>query len=76
MVLYFKKNKETKTKKYWACQTIGCDAYVHTSIHDVVLKITGEHNHLPHPENVVLKSFRTKGKTTCYERNNSNNRDL
>ena len=58
----FKKNKETKTKKYWVCQTSGCGAYVHTSIQDVVLKITSEHNHLPHPENMALKSFRTKVK--------------
>ena len=62
MVLYLRKNKETKTKRYWACQTIGCGAYVHTSIHDVVLKITSEHNHLPHSESVALKSFRTKVK--------------
>ena len=42
--IVYKKNKETKTKKYWVCQTTGCDAYVHTSIQDVVLKITGGHN--------------------------------
>ena len=33
-----------------------------TSIQGVVLKITGEHNHLPHPENVALKIFCTKVK--------------
>ncbi len=58
----YKKNKETKTKKYWICQSNGCGAYVHTSIQDVVLKTTGDHNHLPHPEKLELKTFRTKVK--------------
>lgn len=58
--IVFKKNKETKTKKYWVCQTVGCGVHVHTSIQDAVLKITGQHNHLPHPENMALKDFRTK----------------
>ena len=57
--IVFQKNKEIETKKYWVCPTIGCDAYGHATVEDVVLKITGEYNHLPHPENVVLKSFRT-----------------
>jgi hypothetical protein len=60
--IVYKKNKETKTKKYWICQTNGCSAYVHTSLQNVVLKVTGDHNHLPHPENMQLKHFRTKVK--------------
>ncbi|CAF2902586.1 unnamed protein product [Rotaria sp. Silwood2] len=27
---------------------------------DVVVKVNGNHNHLPHPENMALKDFRTK----------------
>ena len=52
-----KKNKEMKTKKNLVCQTIGCDTYVHTSIQNVVLKITSDHNHLSHPENMDLELF-------------------
>ncbi|CAF3506908.1 unnamed protein product, partial [Rotaria sp. Silwood2] len=33
-----------------------------TSLKDVVLKVTGDHNHLFHPENMQLKQFRTKVK--------------
>ena len=62
MVMYLKNNKETKIKKYWVCQTSECGVYVHTSIQHVVLKITRVHNHLPHPENMALNSFRTKVK--------------
>lgn len=58
----YKKNKETKTKKYWVCQTNGCSSYVHTNLQNDVLKITGDHNHLPHPENMQLKHFRTRVK--------------
>jgi hypothetical protein len=60
--IVYKKNKETKTKKYWVCQTNGCSGYVHTNLQNVVLKVTGNHNHLPHPENMELKNFRTKVK--------------
>ena len=58
--IVFKKDKETKTKWYWVCQAVGCGVYVHTSMQYAVLKITGNHNHLPHPENMALKDFRTK----------------
>ncbi|CAF3831015.1 unnamed protein product [Rotaria sp. Silwood1] len=60
--IVFKKNKETKTKKYWVCQVAGCGVYVHANIQDIVLKATDNYSHVPHPENIVLKSFRTKVK--------------
>ena len=58
--IVFKKDKETKTKWCWVCQAVGCGVYVHTSMQDAVLKIAGNHNHLPRPENMALKDFRTK----------------
>ena len=62
MIMYLKKTKKLKRKKYWFCQTSGCGAYVHTTIQDVGLKIIGEHNHLPHPESIGLETFPTKVK--------------
>ncbi|CAF1222016.1 unnamed protein product [Rotaria sp. Silwood1] len=61
-IFYKKKTKKRKQRKYWVCQTKGCSVYVHTSLKDVVLKVTRDHNHLPHSENIQLKQFRTKVK--------------
>lgn len=58
----YKKNKETKTKKYWVCQVNGCSVYVHTDLQDAIIKAGSEHKHLPNPENMQLKDFRTKVK--------------
>ena len=58
----FKINKQTKTKKYWTCRNSGCTVSVHTDIHNALLKSNGEHDHLPQPEDIQIKSFRDKMK--------------
>ena len=58
----YKINKETEYKKYWICHCDGCKAYAHTDINNQLMKLTGEHIHLPQPEDLEIKRFREKVK--------------
>lgn len=58
----FKCNKTTATKKYWVCDERGCGIYIHTSLSDEFLSITGSHNHSSNPDQVEVKFIRDKMK--------------
>jgi hypothetical protein len=51
----FKCNKITVLKKYWVCVEQECGVYVHTTINDELICITGGHNHSVNPDQLATK---------------------
>ena len=66
MVVYenylFKFNRQSKSKKYWLCDKSGCGIYLHTSLTDEMISITGVHSHTANPDQIEAKILRDKMK--------------
>ena len=58
----FRCNKTTVSQKYWMCSERGCDGYIHTSVTDELLSISGDHNHSANPDQIEVKLLRDKMK--------------
>ncbi|CAF1474881.1 unnamed protein product [Rotaria sordida] len=60
---YIYRLKKSTTKiKYWSCNSNGCTANVHTNPNDHFIKASGDHHHLPSPEQIELRNLMKKVK--------------
>ncbi|CAF5086664.1 unnamed protein product, partial [Rotaria sp. Silwood1] len=50
------------SKKYWMCSERECGVYIHTSVTDELLSISGDHNHSANPDQIEVKLLRDKMK--------------
>jgi hypothetical protein len=58
----FRLKKSTIKVKYWACNSTGCAAGVHTNTNNDFLKSVGNHGHIPTPEQIELRDLKKKVK--------------
>jgi hypothetical protein len=58
----FKCNKTTASKKYWLCVEKECGVYIHISVTNELICITGGHNHSVNPDQLATKLLRDKMK--------------
>ena len=56
----FRCNKIVHFKKYWVCNTHGCNIFVHTNTRNEFLSIKGHHNHASKPHLLDVKQVRSK----------------
>jgi hypothetical protein len=54
----YKLNKNTTKVKYYRCDDRSCSVTLHTDKNDVLIKINGDHCHLPEPEKAEIRTFR------------------
>jgi hypothetical protein len=55
----YRRNKVTSKVTYWICEVKTCKAGVHTDSNDQFVKLTGDHSHLPTPENLEIRKMKT-----------------
>ena len=58
----FKCNKTTASKTYWMCTERQCNVYIHTSLIDQLICVSGGHNHSSNPDQIEAKLLRDKMK--------------